>query len=95
MPAALPWHVTAACRTQRPDALAAAAASTGQYESGSAENGDDVISLRFLACSPTMPGVKTEARAAVMRRFGRFVDSAEVLTLYREADGAVFDAATI
>lgn len=97
MAGAVPWHVTASCQARDLDALVAMCDNHAdtQYEGDGADEGEGLVSVRFLTSSPTMTGVKTEAHAAVMRRLGSVIDSADVLTLFREADSAVFDAAGI
>lgn len=97
MAVAVPWHVTASCRARDLDALAVLcdAHDDAQYEGDGADEGEGLVSVRFLSGAPTMTGVKTEASAAVMRQLGSAIESAEVLTLFREADSAVFDPADI
>lgn len=90
-PVPIEWWVTADCRTENPTALADAADRhpDAQYEGDSADGG--VVSVRYLSGSPTMRGVACNGRYAVMCTFGGWPTVVDVLTLYRSADGAVFD----
>lgn len=90
-PEPIEWWITADCHTDNPNALAQAADRhpDAQYEGDSANGGS--VSVRYLSGSPTMKGVALNGRAAVMRIFDRWPTAVEALTLYRSADGAVYE----
>lgn len=90
-PVPIEWWVTADCSTDNAEALAQAADRhpDAQYEGDSVNGG--VVSVRYLSGSPTMEGVVVGGRAAVMRAFNRWPTAVEPLTLYRSADGHVYE----
>ena len=96
------WVVYASCSIDDLDELARLCATGENVKyvcdggcSGSGFLRHGVVSVRFVPSTTTLVGVGMEGQTILARHFGPSVYGIEVLTLLREADGAIFDAAQV
>lgn len=87
------WHLTALCTGACAEAIGDVTDVRDelQWEGEGAAPGTALVSVRYLAQTPTMQGVLVQGRAALRRAFGDTVTDIEPTALLREEDGAVFD----
>lgn len=86
------WYLTALCAGASADVIGDMTDSRDelQWEGGNDEY-SALVSIRYLAQSPTMQGVLIQGVAGMRRAFGDSVTEIGPTALLREEDGAVFD----
>jgi hypothetical protein len=87
------WHLTALCTGTSTEAIGEVTdvCDELQWEGEGVAPGSALVSIRYLAQTPTMGGVLIQGRAALRRAFGDTITEIEPTALFREEDGAVYD----
>lgn len=86
------WHLTALCTGAAAEAIGAISDVHDELQwEGSGEGRSALVSVRYLAQTPTLQGVLTQGLAAMRRTLGETATDIEPTALFREEDGAVFD----